>query len=72
MATWLFAIQVYCDFSSYTDVARGISKMLGFRLMLNFAQPYFATNPQEFWRRWHISLSTWLRDYLYISLGGNR
>lgn len=72
MATWLFAIQIYCDFSGYTDIARGISKMLGFGLMLNFAQPYFATNPQELWRRWHISLSTWLRDYLYISLGENR
>ncbi len=71
-ATWLFAIQIYCDFSGYTDIARGVSKMLGFRLMRNFAQPYFATSPQEFWRRWHISLSTWLRDYLYISLGGNR
>ena len=71
-ATWLFAIQIYCDFSGYTDIARGVAKMLGFGLMRNFAQPYFATNPQEFWRRWHISLSTWLRDYLYISLGGNR
>ncbi|MCA9428804.1 MAG: MBOAT family protein, partial [Candidatus Omnitrophica bacterium] len=72
LATWLFAIQIYCDFSGYTDIARGIAKMLGFRLMRNFAQPYFAIDPQEFWRRWHISLSTWLRDYLYISLGGNR
>lgn len=72
VATWLFAIQIYCDFSGYTDIARGVAKMLGFGLMRNFAQPYFATNPQEFWRRWHISLSTWLRDYLYISLGGNR
>ena len=72
LATWLFAIQIYCDFSGYTDIARGVAKALGFRLMRNFAQPYFATNPQEFWRRWHISLSTWLRDYLYISLGGNR
>lgn len=71
-ATWLFAIQIYCDFSGYTDIARGLAKMLGFRLMRNFAQPYFASNPQEFWKRWHISLSTWLRDYLYISLGGNR
>lgn len=71
-ATWLFAIQIYCDFSGYTDIARGVAKMLGFRLMRNFAQPYFAADPQEFWRRWHISLSTWLRDYLYISLGGNR
>lgn len=72
LATWLFAIQIYCDFSGYTDIARGVAKMLGFRLMRNFAQPYFAIDPQEFWRRWHISLSTWLRDYLYISLGGNR
>lgn len=72
VGTWLFAIQIYCDFSGYTDIARGVSKMLGFDLMRNFAQPYFAANPQEFWRRWHISLSTWLRDYLYISLGGNR
>ncbi|MGV6819727.1 MAG: MBOAT family O-acyltransferase [Parvularcula sp.] len=71
-ATYLFAIQIYCDFSGYTDIARGISKMMGFELMRNFAQPYFSTNPQSFWRRWHISLSTWLRDYLYISLGGNR
>ena len=72
LATWLFAIQIYCDFSGYTDIARGVAKMLGFRLMRNFAQPYFAADPQEFWRRWHISLSSWLRDYLYISLGGNR
>jgi alginate O-acetyltransferase complex protein AlgI len=72
LATWLFAVQIYCDFSGYTDIARGVAKMLGFGLMRNFAQPYFATNPQEFWRRWHISLSTWLRDYLYVSLGGNR
>ena len=72
LATWLFAVQIYCDFSGYTDIARGVAKMMGFRLMRNFAQPYFATNPQEFWRRWHISLSTWLRDYLYIPLGGNR
>ena len=72
LAIWLFAIQIYCDFSGYTDIARGVAKMLGFNLMRNFAQPYFAANPQEFWRRWHISLSTWLRDYLYISLGGNK
>jgi len=72
LAIWLFAIQIYCDFSGYTDIARGVAKMLGFNLMRNFAQPYFAANPQEFWRRWHISLSTWLRDYLYFSLGGNR
>ena len=72
LAIWLFAIQIYCDFSGYSDIARGIAKMLGFNLMRNFAQPYFAVNPQDFWRRWHISLSTWLRDYLYVSLGGNR
>lgn len=72
LATWLFAVQIYCDFSGYTDIARGVAKMLGFSLMRNFAQPYFAADPQEFWRRWHISLSSWLRDYLYISLGGNR
>ena len=67
-----FALQIYCDFSGYTDIARGVSRMLGFNLMLNFNLPYFAKNPQDFWRRWHISLSTWLRDYLYLSLGGNR
>lgn len=72
IASFLFAIQIYCDFSGYTDIARGLSKMLGFELMRNFRMPYFSTGPQEFWRRWHISLSTWLRDYLYISLGGNR
>jgi len=71
-ATALFAVQIYCDFSGYTDIARGVSKMLGVELMVNFNQPYFASNPQDFWRRWHISLSTWLRDYLYIPLGGNR
>ena len=68
----LFAVQIYCDFSGYTDIARGLSKMMGIELVVNFRQPYFSTNPQEFWRRWHISLSTWLRDYLYIPLGGNR
>jgi alginate O-acetyltransferase complex protein AlgI len=71
LATTLFAVQIYCDFSGYTDIARGISKMLGINLIVNFNQPYFATNPQDFWRRWHISLSTWLRDYLYVPLGGN-
>jgi alginate O-acetyltransferase complex protein AlgI len=70
-AAALFAIQIYCDFSGYTDIARGISKMLGINLIVNFDQPYFATNPQDFWRRWHISLSTWLRDYLYVPLGGS-
>ncbi|MCP4037632.1 MAG: MBOAT family protein, partial [bacterium] len=72
IATYAFAWQIYCDFSGYTDIARGTARMLGFDLMLNFNIPYAASNPAEFWRRWHISLSTWLRDYLYISLGGNR
>ena len=72
LATWLFAVQIYCDFSAYTDIARGVARMLGFDLRHNFLQPYFATSPQEFWRRWHISLSGWLRDYLYIPLGGSR
>ncbi|MFT7463474.1 MAG: alginate O-acetyltransferase complex protein AlgI [Pseudohongiellaceae bacterium] len=72
MATWAFAWQIYCDFSGYSDIARGLSRLMGFELMLNFKLPYLATNPADFWRRWHISLSTWLRDYLYIPLGGNR
>lgn len=72
LATYAFAFQIYCDFSGYTDIARGISRLMGIELMLNFNLPYIATNPREFWRRWHISLSTWLRDYLYRSLGGNR
>jgi len=72
LATYLFAIQIYCDFSAYSDIARGIAKLLGFELMTNFYLPYFSVNPSEFWQRWHISLSTWLRDYLYIPLGGNR
>ena len=67
-----YAFQIYADFSGYTDIARGVARWLGFELSLNFDHPYFAANPQEFWRRWHISLSTWLRDYLYISLGGSR
>jgi len=72
LAIVAFALQIYGDFSGYTDIARGISKMMGFDIMLNFRMPYFALNPQDFWSRWHISLSTWLRDYLYIPLGGNR
>ncbi|MCC6487094.1 MAG: MBOAT family protein [Candidatus Hydrogenedentes bacterium] len=71
LATYLFALQIYCDFSGYSDIARGSAKLLGFDIMVNFRLPYFSTNPSEFWRRWHISLSTWLRDYLYIPLGGN-
>ena len=69
---YLFALQIYCDFSGYTDIARGVSRLLGIELMLNFKQPYLSRNITEFWRRWHISLSSWLRDYLYIPLGGNR
>jgi alginate O-acetyltransferase complex protein AlgI len=67
-----FALQIYADFSGYSDIAIGIAKMLGFDLMQNFATPYFATSFGEFWHRWHISLSTWFRDYVYIPLGGNR
>ncbi len=67
-----FAFQIYGDFSGYSDIARGLAKLLGFDLMINFKLPYFALSPSEFWRRWHVSLSTWLRDYLYIPLGGNR
>mgnify|MGYP001455695425 CR=1 FL=1 len=67
-----YTIQIYCDFSGYTDMARGLGKLMGFNTMLNFDLPYISKTPQEFWRRWHISLSTWLRDYLYIPLGGNK
>lgn len=70
--TMAFGLQIYCDFSGYTDIARGLAKILGFELMLNFNLPYFARSLREFWGRWHISLSTCLRDYLYIPLGGNR
>ena len=72
LGTIAFAFQIYCDFSGYSDIARGLARLLGFELMLNFNLPYTATSLGEFWRRWHISLSTWLRDYLYIGLGGNR
>jgi alginate O-acetyltransferase complex protein AlgI len=72
IASVFFTIQIYCDFSGYTDMARGTAKFFGINLTLNFDLPYFSKNPQEFWKRWHISLSSWLRDYLYISLGGNR
>lgn len=72
IAILAFTFQIYGDFSGYSDIARGISKLLGFELMVNFRLPYFAVNPSDFWNRWHISLSTWLRDYLYIPLGGNR
>jgi D-alanyl-lipoteichoic acid acyltransferase DltB (MBOAT superfamily) len=72
LATYAFALQILCDFSAYTDIARGTSKLFGINLMINFNAPYLSNNPSDFWRRWHISLSTWLRDYLYIPLGGNR
>lgn len=72
LATLFFGLQIYGDFSGYSDIARGVARLMGFELMVNFEQPYFATSIREFWRRWHISLSTWLRDYLYIPMGGNR
>ncbi len=72
LATVFFAIQIYCDFSAYSDIAIGCARVMGFKLMTNFNRPYFSKSIAEFWKRWHISLSTWFRDYLYISLGGNR
>jgi alginate O-acetyltransferase complex protein AlgI len=72
LATFLFCWQIYFDFSGYTDMARGIARMMGFRLMLNFNNPYLATSLGDFWSRWHISLSSWFKDYVYIPLGGNR
>jgi alginate O-acetyltransferase complex protein AlgI len=72
LATYAFAYQIYCDFSGYTDIARGASRVMGFELMENFDQPYLAATITDFWRRWHVSLSTWFRDYLYIPLGGGR
>ena len=72
LATFAYAWQVYFDFSGYTDMARGVARAMGIRLMLNFNNPYMATGLGDFWRRWHISLSTWFRDFLYIPLGGNR
>jgi D-alanyl-lipoteichoic acid acyltransferase DltB (MBOAT superfamily) len=71
-ATVFFAIQIYCDFSAYSEMAIGTARVMGFKLMTNFNRPYFARNISEFWKRWHISLSTWFKDYLYISLGGNK
>ena len=72
LATVCFAIQIYCDFASYSIIAKGAARVMGFELMDNFRQPYFSTSIAEFWRRWHISLSSWFKDYLYIPLGGNR
>ena len=71
-AIYLFAIQIYCDFAGYSDIAIGIGYLLGIKLSTNFRQPYLSTSITEFWRRWHITFSTWIRDYIYISLGGNR
>ena len=72
MATVFFAFQIYCDFAGYSNIAIGAAKIMGFKLMTNFNRPYFSRSISEFWKRWHISLSTWFRDYLYFSLGGNR
>ena len=72
VAIFFFAFQIYCDFSGYSDIAIGAARVMGIRLMTNFDYPYSAKSISEFWHRWHISLSTWFRDYFYISLGGNR
>lgn len=72
LATVFFSFQIYCDFSGYSDIAIGAARVMGFKLMKNFDLPYYSKSISEFWRRWHISLSTWFRDYLYIPLGGNR
>lgn len=72
LAIYAFSFQILCDFAGYSDIARGTARLLGFDLMTNFRNPYLALDPSDFWRRWHISLSSWLRDYLYIPLGGNR
>ncbi len=72
LATYFFAFQIYCDFSGYSDIAIGIARVFGYQFMKNFDRPYFSQSIHEFWKRWHISLSSWFRDYLYIPLGGNR
>ena len=72
LGTYAFALQIYCDFSAYSDIARGAARILGFRLIQNFDAPYLAVTISDFWSRWHISLSNWLRDYVYVPLGGNR
>lgn len=72
LATIFFAFQIYCDFSGYSDIAIGSARVMGFKLMTNFNRPYFAKSVSEFWKRWHISLSTWFKDYVYIPMGGNR
>ena len=72
LATWLFAFQVYCDFRGYTDIARGAAQTMGYNLMQNFDRPYFATSISDFWKRWHISLTSWLTDYIYTPLTRQR
>lgn len=72
IATILFSFQIYCDFSGYSDIARGSANLFGIHLMENFKSPYLSSSLKEFWNRWHISLSSWFRDYVYISMGGNR
>jgi D-alanyl-lipoteichoic acid acyltransferase DltB (MBOAT superfamily) len=72
LGVYAYSIQIYCDFSGYSDIATGIAQLMGFRVPLNFRMPYGVTNMQDFWHHWHISLSTWLRDYLFIPLGGSR
>ena len=72
LGLYAFTFQIYFDFSGYTDMAIGIARLLGFKFPRNFSHPYISTSIKEFWRRWHMTLSRWLRDYLYISLGGNR
>lgn len=72
LGMYMFAVQFYCDFSCFSGIASGVATLMVFRLMENFNFPYFATSNTDFWRRWHISLSEWLRDYVYIPLGGNR
>lgn len=72
LCAYFFALQIYCDFSGYSDIARGTARVMGFELMENFNTPYLARSIREFWGRWHISLSTWFKDYVYIPLGGNR
>ena len=72
MSVYGYGLQIYCDFSGYTDIAIGVAMLMGFRLPLNFNSPYKASNISDFWKRWHITLSRWLKDYLYVPLGGNR
>lgn len=72
LASFFFLVQVYCDFSGYSDIAIGVAQLLGFKLMINFSRPFLSTSFTEYWQRWHISLSQWVRDYIYIPLGGNR